>query len=352
MREKVKKRGGKICDNSSIKNDIDRHVKMYLFNITYFMYFLLNFRSLGGNMQYYIDNINDRLMTSCDSLLLNFISICCKNCTDTKLIEDIAKLNTRFTQEMTDKCNDLRNAIESDQSHDFWTGNRCENQLTNCHKIYSTFNQELNEHLTQQISKNRYSDINNLSNEPFDYVIIDTKPHGIAYSLINDKTKMNMITNVIDSAGCSFDDEEHHYKMFPYDLELFILNLGFGFYQSYFNHLAIYNYHIYLTISLKSNKETFMKSKRYYINIHIRKPDGTMDNTIPPYEASGGGSNSGEFSVSKICKMLHSEYNNYKFPAFIYKALEGYFNETTYIQHKPSIIANITSSMFINERFW
>ena len=352
MKNKLKKKGGtSICYDSDIKTRPDSD--MYSFDTEFFMFFLYSYSNFASaqahNQLFYITNLNV-IMSSCDSLLLNFISTCCDNLA---LKDNIPALKNKLDPAMVHKLNNLRNAIESDQTHDFWVGTRCIPQIQNCHKRYTVYHQQLESHFKEQNDNNRYSNINSLSNESFDYIIIDTKPHGISYSLINGKKKINMLTNVIDSAGCSFDNGEHHYSLVRPDLELFILNLGLGFYQSYFKYLRSdeYHYHIYLTISLQTNKKTFMQSKKYYIHITIVLFDGSSVDILynPPYEASGGGSTNGEFSVPKICKMLSTEYNNYKFLTFLNNVLTPLFAKQLFNTLNPDkkkiMKANITSSI-------
>ena len=297
-----------ICKEASIETEID----MYSFNNNYFKVFIEGYSNptntgMGTlDSQHYIHNLGLLLEKSNSNVLNKIRDFVINNKND-----NITSLVKNFN---------IENAILCDQSHDFH-GGRCIPNLNVCHKQYSNFISDQNDYVKNL--KIEPTDINNLSNENFEYIIVDTNPQGISYTLINTKRHFNMVSNVIDSAGCSFSTDKLHYKLIPVDLELFIINLAFGFYQSFFTYLQVPDLDqgpklIFLTISLPTNdKKSFMQNKKYNINLYIKYKGNFINCGF--YQVNGGGGSNGDFSVGKICKMLNLINNG--FTKFLYNNL-------------------------------
>ena len=327
MKNKIRrKKGGSKCSESDIASRQDNKY-MYEFDVGFFISFLINYnRDVKKDSTGIINKFNKGI-DDCDSELLIFISNCCSHA-----------LGAAALPAEHEKIKILNDAIVSDQTHDVWEG-RCHPKLANCHHQNPRNHNLWRDYIEAQIKADRYPNISGLSNETFEYIIVDTKPHGTAKNLISGKKQINMITNVIDAAGCSFDNADHHYGLVDFDLETFILNLGFGFYQSYFKHLRTNDYHIYLRITFNVKKREFMKNKKYIINLIIATPATPAKPAASKhfvYEATGGGGNNGEFGIPNVCRMLGAQTHMPAFITFLNKALQ---------ELPPTTNANIITSI-------
>ena len=116
--------------------------------------------------------------------------------------------------------------------------------------------------------------------------------------------KMNLIANILDSAGCKYCCEDHHYNTIDLEIELYILNLGFIFYQSYFKQLRDNGIHIHFTISLMDEKETkksFSENKMFKLCLYSTRDGAEFK------EKEFVLSNNRNFSVPNVCKTLNSK---------------------------------------------
>ena len=116
--------------------------------------------------------------------------------------------------------------------------------------------------------------------------------------------KMNLIANILDSAGCKYCCEDHHYNTIDLEIELYILNLGFIFYQSYFKQLRDNGIHIHFTILLMDEKETkksFSENKMFKLCLYSTRDGAEFK------EKEFVLSNNRNFSVPNVCKTLNSK---------------------------------------------
>jgi len=116
--------------------------------------------------------------------------------------------------------------------------------------------------------------------------------------------KMNLIANILDSAGCKYCCEDHHYNTIDLEIELYILNIGFIFYQSYFKQLRDNGIHIHFTISLMDEKETkksFSENKMFKLCLYSTRDGAEFK------EKEFVLSNNRNFSVPNVCKTLNSK---------------------------------------------
>ena len=163
-----------------------------------------------------------------------------------------------------------------------------------------------------------------------EYYIEDTNSTVIKNKLnMSEKPikKMNLIANILDSAGCKYCCEDHHYNTINLEIELYILNLGFIFYQSYFKQLRDNGIHIHFTISLMDEKETkksFSENKIFKLCLYAKRGAYTA---IKEFVLS----NNRNFSVANVCKTLNS-----KVITGLSKELKEYLREVLEIDEERS----------------
>ena len=228
-----------------------------------------------------------------------------------KLIESDMSPAAQVNIPVPDKVKDFNVPIIKDNHHDFSVENtRCYPKITQCLENPQHPHNIIDANASFLEIKDSYNihDINIYNLDQIEYYIEDTNSTIIKnkINLSGNFTKMNLIANVLDSAGCKFCCDKHNYESIPLELELYILNLGYIFYQSYFNKLSNSEYYIYFMISLMDTdkKKDICENKIFKLNLYTYKRNnpGAVNPNIKEFILS----NNRNFSVPNVCKTLKS----------------------------------------------
>ena len=144
-----------------------------------------------------------------------------------------------------------------------------------------------------------------------EYYMEDTSSKTIKTKLKSSKKeplKMNLIASIIDAAGCKHCPEDRHYNKISLSMELYILNLGYIFYQSYFVNLRYTNpkrlmFFFMIKLPDGTDKEYFSKNKILNLELCINNFDTDDDIICETFILS----NNRNFSVTNVCKTLNKK---------------------------------------------
>lgn len=177
----------------------------------------------------------------------------------------------------------LAHHIFIDNHHDFSMDSRCVPKIKNCLGNTTAIPINAKTSFDSIRASNKYN-INPLNsyNLTAKYYIEDTNSTTIKSKLniSGNPQKFNLIANILDSAGCKFCCDNLNFDSISLALELYILNLGFIFYQSYYSKLDNAEYYIYFMISLTDNgvgaKKNFSFNKNFFLDLYTRKKNHSL----------------------------------------------------------------------------
>ena len=200
--------------------------------------------------------------------------------------------------------NDLKDNIRADGNHDFTVApSRCLPPINNC-----VTHQAVNAGETFRVIKEKYN-IYNMRDYSVTakYFMEDTSSTTIKTKLNSSgkPLKMNLIAGILDSAGCKHCKEDRHYNSIDLSMELYILNLGYIFYQSYFANLRKNNIMVFFMIELLSTikssaKKDFSENRTFKLHLFVKRGQTISDDSFIL-------SNNRNFSVANLCKTLNSK---------------------------------------------
>ena len=288
------------------------------------------------------DNIKTKLandLIASDNKILEYIGI---------LITRDMSLAMQVDLPVPNEVTNFKVPIIKDNHHDFSVEpTRCFPKITQCLADPQPPYKIIDANISFQEIKDLYNihDIDIYNLDEIDYYIEDTNSTIIKnkINLSGKFIKMNLIANVLDSAGCKFCCDPHNYNSILLELELYILNLGFIFYQSYFIKLNNSEYYIYFMISLMNtdNKESFCENKNFKLNLYTYKKNNPGANNLKQKEFIL--SNNRNFSVQNVCKTLKSATLT-----GLAKELNDYFNNEFATDINPGIRNEILTTIYIS----
>jgi hypothetical protein len=214
--------------------------------------------------------------------------------------------DTALNNKIKIKLQQYLNFIRLDQKHDFDDPGRCIPKFN--YNITSQSLETCNHTIEKNLNDGKTRRIDNTTTLPgLSYYCLDTGLREKYSRVLKQRLDADMkiqkaniatIAQIIDSAGCSEKDINDDDNLRNY--EIYIYNIGFVFYQGFFNYLNNNDDNFFIIFENDGiDKKTYFKSK----NLKITIKNITKKNEIYTSLVTVGQTG---FSVANICKWINS----------------------------------------------